>query len=88
MPTPQAAPYDLAPDTEERIAPLKRDIRQLGDQLGKTLRSVEGEAFFETEERVRLLAKEARENGDEAKGEELRVLLDGLPIETAVRISA
>ncbi len=82
-----SAPYDLAPDTEERIIPLKRDIRALGDLLGQALRTMEGEAFFETEEKVRQLAKDARQTGDAAVVAQLRATLAGLDSEAAVAIA-
>lgn len=82
-----AVPYDLAPDTEERLTPLKSDIRLLGDTLGRALRQVEGAAFFALEEEVRTLAKEARARGGKALAERLRCLLEGLDSETAVRVA-
>jgi len=41
-------------------APLHADVRLLGELLGTTLREQEGVALFETVERVRALAKDAR----------------------------
>lgn len=41
-------------------APLHADVRLLGELLGSTLREQEGDALFETVERVRALAKDAR----------------------------
>jgi phosphoenolpyruvate carboxylase len=40
--------------------PLRDDVRLLGDLLGHTLRTLEGDDLFETVERVRSLAKSAR----------------------------
>jgi phosphoenolpyruvate carboxylase len=48
----------------ERHAPLRRDVRLLGTLLGRVLVDQEGEELFEAEERVRLLAREARRSGE------------------------
>jgi phosphoenolpyruvate carboxylase len=48
----------------ERQAPLRRDVRLLGTLLGRVLVEQEGEELLEAEERVRLLAREARRGGD------------------------
>ena len=37
--------------------PLRQDVRLLGELLGETLREPAGEAFFDTVEQVRTLAK-------------------------------
>ncbi len=55
---------------ETEPSPLSRDIHLLGDMLGATLRALEGDALFQTEERVRALAK-ARRGGDGAAAREL-----------------
>jgi phosphoenolpyruvate carboxylase len=47
-------------------APLRRDIRLLGATLGTVLVEQEGPEVFEAEERIRLLAREARGSGDVA----------------------
>jgi phosphoenolpyruvate carboxylase len=54
---------DQAP-VDSRDAPLRRDVRLLGSLLGRILVEQEGEAMLAAEERVRLLAREARETGD------------------------
>ena len=49
--------------------PLRRDIQLLGTLLGERLRASEGEALFDTVERVRALSKAAHgEGGDAAFG--------------------
>jgi phosphoenolpyruvate carboxylase len=45
-------------------APLRRDVRLLGATLGTVLLEQEGAAVFEAEERIRLLARDARGAGD------------------------
>ncbi len=49
--------------SETEPSPLSRDIHLLGGILGATLRDLEGDQLFATEERVRALAK-ARRGGD------------------------
>ena len=46
-----------------RDAPLRRDVRLLGDALGRVLVEQEGEEFLADVERVRALARRAREIG-------------------------
>lgn len=57
-------------------APLHADVRLLGELLGATLREQEGNALFETVERVRVLAKDAR--GGRVAREELTRTLQAL----------
>jgi phosphoenolpyruvate carboxylase len=45
-------------------APLRRDVRLLGELLGRVLVEQEGEELFETEEHIRLLARDARGTGE------------------------
>ena len=47
-------------------APLRRDVRLLGDILGRVLVEQEGEELLEVEERIRALAMAARETGEQA----------------------
>jgi phosphoenolpyruvate carboxylase len=53
-------------------APLRRDIRLLGDVLGRVLVEQEGQELLDEEERIRLLAREARRSGEPSRREELR----------------
>ena len=46
--------------TRSPHAPLQSDVRLLGELLGATLREQHGIALYETVERVRALAKDAR----------------------------
>jgi phosphoenolpyruvate carboxylase len=66
--------------------PLRDDVRVLGELLGDTLRAREGEALFQTVERVRAMAKRAGEGDDEA----FRRLADdlaALPVEAALPVA-
>src|SRR5207244_9399663 len=45
-------------------APLRRDVRVLGAVLGKVIAEQEGDDLLEAEERIRLLARDARASGD------------------------
>ncbi len=45
-------------------APLRHDVRLLGDILGETLREHAGEDVFASVERIRTAAKQARQTGD------------------------
>src|SRR5688572_28127514 len=51
----------IAADDEIKEAPLRRDVRSLGQVLGQVLREQEGVAFFEQVEQVRTLAIAHRE---------------------------
>jgi len=48
----------------EADAPLRRDVRLLGDVLGKVLVEQEGNELLEAEEQIRLRSRDARETGD------------------------
>ena len=43
---------------------LARDINHLGSLLGEVIRDIDGEAIFALEERIRVLAKASRQDGD------------------------
>ncbi|MGE0128457.1 MAG: phosphoenolpyruvate carboxylase [Blastocatellales bacterium] len=45
---------------QSKDAPLRADIRRLGDLLGQTLKRLGGKRLFETEENVRALCKQLR----------------------------
>jgi phosphoenolpyruvate carboxylase len=66
-------------------APLHADVRLLGELLGATLREQEGDALFETVERVRALAKDARA-GRVARGELTRTL-QGLSVSDSLTVA-
>ena len=67
-------------------APLRDDVRMLGEMLGQTLRARSGDWLLDTVERVRVLSKAARQKG-ERDLEELGDLLDSLPVERAVPVA-
>jgi phosphoenolpyruvate carboxylase len=46
--------------------PLRDDVRLLGELLGDTLRTLEGEPIYQIVERVRAMAKAARDGDEEA----------------------
>src|SRR4029453_3099082 len=51
------------PGADSSDAPLRRDVRLLGDILGRVLVEQEGQEILELEERIRLLARTARATG-------------------------
>ena len=59
-------------------APLRANVRLLGDVLGRVLVEQEGEELLELEERIRALSRAAREGG---RREELRSLVGSLGLE-------
>jgi phosphoenolpyruvate carboxylase len=65
--------------------PLHADVRLLGGLLGATLREQEGDALFETVERVRGLAKDAR--AGRVAREELTRTLQGLSVPEALTVA-
>ena len=67
-------------------APLRQDVHDLGAMLGDTLREQAGETLFQTVERVRALAKNARAGNDD-DFRELERLLAQLPVNEALHIS-
>jgi phosphoenolpyruvate carboxylase len=62
-------------------APLRRDVRLLGTVLGRILVEQEGQELLDDEERIRLLAREARTTGGAARRDELRQVVASLPPE-------
>jgi len=59
-------------------APLRRDVRLLGDLLGRVLVEQEGESLLEDVERVRALARASRAGSSH---EELQEAVEALPLE-------
>jgi phosphoenolpyruvate carboxylase len=66
--------------------PLRDDVRLLGELLGETLRTVEGEGLFATVERVRASAKQARADGSD-DFQELADELARMPVEAALPVA-
>jgi phosphoenolpyruvate carboxylase len=62
-------------------APLRRDVRLLGELLGRVLVEQEGEGLLADVERVRLLSREARQTGDPERREALAETVRELPLE-------
>ena len=67
-------------------APLRDDVRLLGELLGETLRAREGDAFFDRVEEVRAIAKRAHEGGRD-HFDRLADLLRSLPLAAAVPVA-
>src|SRR5215510_10281079 len=71
-------------------APLRADIRRLGDLLGETLKRLGGERLFEIEESVRALCKQLRSEraGERAAGaeRELKRLLRRLSLDETIGV--
>ncbi|MCK8516716.1 phosphoenolpyruvate carboxylase [Methylonatrum kenyense] len=63
--------------TKDTDLPLRENIRQLGDLLGQTVREQGGAELFDTVEKVRMLAKDARA-GDTEAATQLEQTLTGL----------
>jgi len=66
--------------------PLRDDVRLLGELLGETLTTHEGEGVFLTVERVRALAKSGR-SGHARDFEELTAVLGGMTVDLALPVS-
>ncbi len=73
------------PDTDTQ-APLRADVRLLGEILGEVLRARGEPGLFETVERVRALSKAAR-GGDEEAAVALEDLLSALPPRRAKEVA-
>ena len=65
---------------------LRDDVRLLGELLGETLRAREGQALYETVERVRALSKLGR-SGSSHEVEALAGVLRDLPVESALPVA-
>ena len=74
------------PPPPDPHAPLRDDVRLLGRLLGDTLRGREGDDLFALIERVRAIAKAARD-GDREQFDRLADLLRDLPLAAAVPVA-
>jgi phosphoenolpyruvate carboxylase len=72
--------------TEDPHKPLRDDVRLLGELLGETLRTHEGGALFDTVERVRARAKDARA-GVPGQFESLASELSEMPVDAALPVA-
>ena len=70
----------------EKDAPLREDIRLLGRILGDTVREQEGEAVFDTVERIRQTSIRFHRDGDEPARLELEAILNELSPAESLRI--
>ena len=62
-------------------APLRRDVRLLGEVLGRVLVEQEGEGLLADEERIRALSRKARKAGRPGPRSELANAVRDLPLE-------
>ncbi len=62
----------------EDQAPLREDVRLLGDLLGQTLKEQVGEAFYERVEEIRALSKASRKQQDQEAENRLHALIRSL----------
>src|SRR5512137_2131189 len=67
-------------------APLRSDIRRLGNLLGNVLREQAGSVLFETEERIRNLSKDLRQTFSLGREAEMARLTEGLDLPTSIQI--
>jgi phosphoenolpyruvate carboxylase len=70
-------------ERESPDAPLRRNVRLLGDILGRVLVEQEGEGLLADEERIRRLSREARAGGPR---EELSAAVRGLDLERQAEV--
>ena len=70
-----------SPAADAADAALRRDIRLLGDILGRVLVEQEGDDLLDEEERIRLLARAARTTGRASKRAELHQIVASLDLE-------
>lgn len=70
----------------DQNAPLREDVRLLGEELGAVLREQAGEGLFDTVETIRQAAVESRSQGEMQVGR-LRELLDPLDDETLLEVA-
>jgi phosphoenolpyruvate carboxylase len=62
----------ISDDPEQKLAPLRRDVRSLGVLLGRVLKEQEGETLFGNVERLRDLLTRHRETGEGSDGQMLQ----------------
>ena len=71
---------------QSKDAPLRADIRRLGDLLGNTLTRLGGKRLFEIEERVRALCKELRTTSSPGAESRLKRLLSQLTLDESIGV--
>src|SRR5215210_7935295 len=84
---PSADPDDAAAARgSRRDAPLRRDVRLVGDALGRVLVEQDGEELLADVERVRKLARRARESGAPGDHSALAEFVRGLDGERSTAV--
>jgi len=71
---------------QDQNAPLREDVRLLGEELGTVLRTQAGDDLYDTVETIRQVAVESRSHGEMPVGK-LRELLDPLDDETLLEVA-
>jgi len=71
---------------QQKLLPLRKDIHFFGELLGRVLIEQEGQALFETVERIRKLAIQIRRRYRPADQERFVRLLEGLDLPTAISV--
>ena len=67
-------------------APLRRDVRLLGDLLGRVMVEQEGEELLAREEEIRRVSRRARESADPTVRSELASAVGELDLEQQTKI--
>ncbi|NNE96496.1 MAG: phosphoenolpyruvate carboxylase, partial [Acidimicrobiales bacterium] len=70
----------------EQDQALRDDIRRLGRQLGQSIARQEGQSFLDLVERVRILSRSLRRDGDEDAGLELTTILADADLVDSMRL--
>ena len=74
-------------DPAARDVPLRRDIRRLGNLLGRVLEEQAGPAVYRLEERIRRLTKDLRQRFSPARERAMAELTEELDLPTATQIT-
>jgi phosphoenolpyruvate carboxylase len=88
---PSANPTDASPirnttSSDRNSEPLSNEIHWLGNLLGDVIKSLEGEAIYDLEERIRHLAKHSRQ-GDATARQEMREVIGQLSPQEAYAVA-
>jgi phosphoenolpyruvate carboxylase len=76
----------MSKDTLDKDQPLREDIRLLGRLLGETVREREGDATFDTVEKIRQLSLRYHRDDDREARSELVAILDVLSLEETSQV--
>ncbi len=74
------------PSIEERLKPLKKDVKFLGHILGEVIQAQEGSSIFKLEERIRKTSIEVRRKFNSKKESELLSLIHRTDPQVAIKI--